>query len=308
VSGPDAGRAAVERAILEVTGRQHGVATRAQLLAAGLGPSAVDHRVAAGRLVAVYRGVYRVGPPVATWGREMAAVLACGPASALSHGSAACLLPILGDRRPPEVVEVTVWGGSRKRDGVRVHRVRDLPTDEITRVEGIPVTTPGRTIIDLAGVLDARELERAVIQAMALRETTRAKLLALTGRYPRRRGVARLRAILAPEAGPARTRSKAEEVFLKLIRDAGLRDPEVNVIVAGHRVDFVWRTERVVVEIDGITYHSLTGRIEADRLRDADLADAGFRVLRITWRRLQEKPLAALASVIRALDRAGQAR
>jgi very-short-patch-repair endonuclease len=316
--------AALERAVLQLAARQHSVVTRPQLLHVGLSPATIDRRLAAARLTAVHRGVYRVGPPVAPRAREMAAVLACGGASALarggtgaflparakptasSHGSAADLLRIVPGRRPRDPVEVSVQGSYRSREGILIHRVRFLPAGEITWVEGIPVTTPARTILDLAGSLPGRELERAVAEAIALRGTTSAALLALarSRRHALRPGVHRVRALLAGDTDPARTRSVAEERFLELVRTTGLPEPETNVRLGRYEVDFLWRALRLVVEIDGFVFHSAPGRAEADRRRDADLEAAGYHVLRFTWRELQNEPMVVLARLCRAMGKA----
>jgi very-short-patch-repair endonuclease/predicted transcriptional regulator of viral defense system len=314
--------AAVERAILQVAARQHGVVTRSQLVDAGLSLSSIDRRLAAGRLTGLHRGVYRVGPPVAPRTREMAAVLACGGATvlarghaaaevrgvaaALSHGSATELLRLFPDRRGRGPMEVSVAGSCRRHAGIHVHRVRALPADEVTWVEGIPVTTPARTILDMAPSLATRELERVVAEAIALRGTTPDGLLRLARslRHARRPGVHRVRALLGADSDPARTRSVAEERFLELVRKTDVPDPETDFRIGRYTVDFVWPNQRVVVEIDGFTYHSSPASLEADHRRDSDLDAAGFHVLRFTWRKIQKEPMKVVGRVCRAIGRA----
>lgn len=132
-----------------VAARQHGVVSRAQLLAIGLGSRAVESRLAAGRLHATYRGVYAVGHARVTMrARWMAAVLASGLAAVLSHRAAAALQNI----RRSEAIEVTTPQHRRARTGILLHQARLAP-DGITTVDGIPVTTVFRTLIDLAAVL-----------------------------------------------------------------------------------------------------------------------------------------------------------
>jgi very-short-patch-repair endonuclease len=97
--------------------------------------------------------------------------------------------------------------------------------------------------------------------------------------------------------------SQAEERFLELIRDAGLPQPEVNVELQGFTVDFFWRSERVVVEIDGYQYHSSRSAFERDRRKELVLDRAGLRVLRFTWSQMREEPLAVIASTVSALAR-----
>ena len=122
-----------------------------------------------------------------------------------------------------------------------------LERHEITKCEGIPITTPARTVLDLASVVSGRELEQALAQAERRNLASRTKLLALLARYPRRAGSGTLRRLLAGSEHPALTRSEAEERFLSLIRLAQLPAPEVNVRVDGFEVDFLWREQGLVV-------------------------------------------------------------
>ena len=283
--------------------RQHGVVTRAQLLAAGLMPDAVDHRLSVGRLRPLHQGVYLLGPILAPLAREMAALLACGPGAVLSHRTAAALWELLP--RDASIVEVSIPQNRRTtRPSVRAHAVQMLPADEVTRRHGLPVTAAGRTVLDLAGAAGSRELERALAHALRSGLTNSAELRALIARYRRRRGNGRLLRALGG-ADPAFTRSRAEDLFLALIRKARLAAPETNVQVAGHEVDFFWPAERFVVEIDGFAFHSSSEKFETDRSRDAELAAAGIRVIRVTWRQLVNEPEALLVRLSQALARTG---
>jgi very-short-patch-repair endonuclease len=138
-------------------------------------------------------------------------------------------------------------------------------------------------------VVRRRELERALAEAVAKRLAKHADMLELLGRHGQCPGAGRLRALLA-SGEPALTRSEAEEGFLTLIRKAQLRMPDVNVAVCGYEVDFFWRQEQFVVEIDGFAFHGTADRFESDRRRDAVLAAAGVRVMRVTWRQLEREP------------------
>src|SRR5215207_865540 len=149
---------------------QHGVVTRTQLLGFGLTPSAIKHRLSKGRLYRVGHAVYAVGRPELTqYGWWMAAVLSCGPQALLSHESAAALWAIRpepGLRTRSPRIDVSVPAHvSRRREGIRLHRRTDLPADDRARHEGIPVTSPARTLIDLGTRLRANQLEAAVNQA-----------------------------------------------------------------------------------------------------------------------------------------------
>lgn len=291
-----------ERRIRELAGRQHGVVGRAQLVEAGVAAHAIDYRVGTGRLQRVHAGVYRVGPLRSRHERDFAALLSCGSGSVLSHASAAPLLTIPVARRGDGPVEVTVVGRCRVRGpDVRVHRVAALEADETTVIDGLPVTTPARTLLDLAATLDARQLERAVAHALHQDLVNVEHLAAALTRHRGRAGSARLRALLGLEGGPAFTRSEAESRFLALIRKARLRAPAVNVRIQGLEVDFAWQAEKLIVEVDGFAHHASARAFETDRARDAVLAAAGFRVMRVTWRQLANDAAALLVRLGQAL-------
>jgi len=122
-------------------------------------------------------------------------------------------------------------------------------------------------------------------------------------RFRGRRGVTRLRRLIEGADHPMLTRSEAEERFLALVRAGELPPPEVNVLVDGYEVDFLWRDKGLVVEVDGFQFHSSRRAFERDRRRDADLQTAGFSVLRLTWRQVVDEPYATIARTARALSR-----
>lgn len=253
-----------------------------------------------GRLRPVQRGTYRVGPLDAHHEREMAAVLACGPGSVLSHRSAATLwglLPPPGDATP---VDVTVRARDRRRrPGVRLHRGPALGRSETTVVDVLPTATAARTLLDLGDELGSRELEGTLARAEREGLVTRRQLIAGVAR--RRRHVGPLRALLEPGMEAALTWSEAEQRLLELLRASRLPRPEGNVPVSGYEVDFLWRTQRLVVEVDGFAYHASRVRFERDRIRDARLAARGFRVVRVTWRQIVREPEATVARLAQAL-------
>jgi very-short-patch-repair endonuclease len=286
--------------VAAIATRQYGVVTIAQLREAGLTDRAIRRRVEAGRLKRIHRGVYLAGPVMPPRGREMAAVLACGPMAFLSHTSAAAVLRLL-DRPPADAIEVTVVGRNPgRKPGIRVHRVAALDARDRGRWRGIPVTSPARVLLDIAGIVDEWRLERAVAEAYALRLTSERQLEGLLARTGPHRGKAALRSIV--EGGkPALTRSEAEERLLALIREADLSRPEVNTMVGGFEVDFFWREHRLVVEVDGYAFHSSRAAFERDRRRDGALQAAGFHVIRLTWRQIVAESDATAALLARAL-------
>jgi very-short-patch-repair endonuclease len=283
-------------AIADIARRQHGVVGRAQLVTLGLGADAIDWRVRRRRLHTVHRGVYAVGHLGLTRnGRFMAAVLACGDGAALSHFSAAVLWEMLRDRAWP--VHVTAMQ-RRRVPGVRVHW--SPLDDERVRLDGIVVTTPARTLVDLADVAPRRLLERAIDEADYLR-------LDLGGLAPRhgRCGGGVLASVLAVHtAGSTRTRSELEEMFLRLCDSHGIPRPEVNVRIEGYECDFVWREAGLVVETDGGAAHGTARARERDRVKDARLLVAGWRVLRVTYVRLLGEPEAVAEDVRELLTQA----
>jgi len=293
----------LDAAIAALAQRQHGVVSRGQLAGLGLGRRAIGHRLECGRLHVLHRGVFAVGHRAlsreASW---IAAVLAVGPGGALSHRSAAALWGMRETARGR--VDVTVPRMLRSRSAIQVHLAR-LAADELTVARGIPVTIPARTLLDLAAVVGPRALERAIDEAEVLRLTSALSLADLVGRHPGRRGVPAIRRILdAGRVGATITRSELEDRLLALLDGAGLPRPDVNarVEIAGGWVeaDCVWRAGGLVVELDGYASHGTRSAFERDRARDRALQVAGWRVVRVTWRQLHERP-DAVASELRML-------
>jgi very-short-patch-repair endonuclease len=274
------------RRITALGERQHGVLTRQQLIELGLTDPGIVRRMRDGRLWRIHQGVYAVGRPTVTLkGRFIAAVLSCGPGAALSHIAAGVLLGVVKQRGPRIDVTVPRGGQRRRRGAVIIHRAA-LPDIDVTTKDGIRVTTPARTLIDLADVLTPRQLERALDEAHYLR-------LDLSDLRPRpgRRGSGLLARVLARhEHGTTRTRTDLEERMLDLCRRFGLPTPEVNTTIDGYEVDFLWRDQRLIVETDGWQAHGTRSAFESDRRRDADLVAAGWRVLRISYARLETEP------------------
>lgn len=276
-----------DRGIAALAGKQHGVVARAQLEDLGIGRGAIRHRVDCGRLQPLDRGVYAVGHRVLSrHGRWMAAVLAAGSDAALSHRAAAALWQIRPSDRP--AIDVTVPRKLLPRLGLHPHRAV-LPHDEITIKDNIPTTTPARTLLDLAGVLNRHALERALHQAETLHLADHTSLDELLNRHPNARGTKALRHILASQSlGTTVTRSELENDFIAFLAEADLPPRNVNTIIEGEEVDFAWREPRLVVELDGYDTHSTRQAFEDDRARDRKLQAAGWRVVRITWRQLHE--------------------
>jgi hypothetical protein len=279
---------ALDRVVASLADRQHGVVSRGQLLEAGVGRDAIRHRVARLRLHSLHRGVYAVGHRVLTPdGVRMAGVLAMGRDAVLSHRAAAAHHGL----RPFAGIDVTLERRRHRRPGIRVHQL-PLPADEVTAVRGVPVTTVPRTLFDLAAVLPRAQVERAINEADVQRLAGSLSLPDLVCRYPRRSGVAMIKAILRD--GAKVTRSELEVRFLSFLERAGLPIPEVNapLFLANRWIecDCVWPDRRVIAELDGWAAHGTPAAFERDRARDRMLHAQGWRLVRITWRQLHREP------------------
>ncbi len=293
-----------EKDVSAVAARQYALITREQLFSLGAGRDAIRRAVERGRLCRLHRAVYATTapsalPPLAI---ELAAVLACGSRAYLSHHSAA---HVWGFRvAPRDGVDVTVVARRPPtRNGIHIRRVADIDPADVRSHRGIPITSPARTLLDIAVDLTEREFERAFDEAIVRRVTSLAAVRAMLLVNGRRRGAQRIRALVSADRATTMTRSDAEEMFLGLVRDAKLPGPEINARIGRYEVDFCWRQERVVVEIDGHAFHSTRAALERDHGRDAELQQLGFIVIRVTWRQLRREPLRVVAWVASALSR-----
>jgi very-short-patch-repair endonuclease len=228
----------------------------------------------------------------------MAAVLTGGGRAVLSYRSAGQLWGLLP--RSGSAPEVTVPSAWRSRAGIVVHR-SVLPGDERAAVDGIPVTSVPRTLLDLAVVLTRPRLERALNEAEVRELTDVLSLPDLIARYPRRRGVANLRALLDAHNPGGITRSRLEERFLSFLDAHDLPRPRLNADLAlrgrFYEVDCLWQSHRLVVELDSRTFHDTDRAFEKDRERDRILLAEGWRVTRVTWRQLEDEPNAITADL-----------
>ena len=217
----------------------------------------------------------------------MAAVLACGSGTLLSHISATALHRLLSSAQATIDVAIPRRAGL-SRPGIRVHRSTCLTPADRTSVDGIPCTSVARTLLDLAEVTHRRVLERACDQAEVLRVLDMNAVRELLARREGQPGVRRLRAVLETgQVGVGILRSELEGRFVRLCRRHHLPPPEANVwmTVAGEemQVDFLWRNNRVIVEVDGFATHRTRQAFQRDRRRDQLLTSVGWRVIRFTW-------------------------
>ena len=259
---------------------QWGVLSTQELRDCGLSLDAIGVRVRNARLHPLHRGVYAVGHAnIPLEGHFLAAVKASD--GVLSHYSAATLYGLVTwDHRYPEVITTA----KRAHTGIRAHRSSMLEVQDVTRHKGIPITTPARTLVDLAGQLNYRPLRRAVREAQR-KLVTIPQLVDTLDRLGPRRGTANLTKILA--TGHAPTRSELEDTVLDLIVRAGFQRPDINkpIRLQGHTIvpDFRWPGEKLTIEADGAEWHDDRLTREDDAERQAILEAHGDRVLRITW-------------------------
>jgi Transcriptional regulator, AbiEi antitoxin/Protein of unknown function (DUF559) len=287
--------------VAELAGRQWGVVARRQLLSAGVSSSTVGRMVRSGWLTPLHPGVYLVaGQPLTQPARWMAAVLAAGDGALLSHTSAATLWEIIEPIGGP--THVTVGAGRQRQRGIIFHRSRDLGSWRTVH-KRIPVTAPSRTLLDLAAILSPRRLERALETVDRLGLLDQPELSRLCEASRGRKGTAQLRSLLAHHRPLPDTRSDLERRFLRFCREVGLPPPAVNVPLLGFEVDCLWPAERVAVELDSYEFHRSRVSFESDRRRDSRLQSAGYRVVRVTHRRLTNDAASMLAELRALLGR-----
>ena len=214
----------------------------------------------------------------------MAAVLACGPGALLSHRSAADLW---GLRQNSQWIEVTVRHGNRGGSGITVHTTRGLTERDRAVVDGIPVTSVARTLLDLSAVVRPNDLEVAIDRAERQRLLDLRAVEDTLDRARGKRGARAFRLAIASYE-PSTQKSELERRFRELVEGArDMPDPSFNAITQGerraHEVDAIWRGQRLIVELDGFAFHRTRRDRERDAATDADLELAGYEVLRLTW-------------------------
>ncbi len=263
----------------------------------------MEHRIDSGRLHRVDRGVYAVGRPQLTrHGRWMAAVLRCGTEAVLSHEPGAVLLGIRRTSSGPIHISVPARF-TRLQPGVEVHR-RSLTPDDVTVREGIPVTSPICTLIDLAARIGRDRLEAAINQADKLDLVDPEALRCALDTMPPRPGSRALRETLDRRTFTL-TDSELERRFLPIARRAGLSQPRTGCHLNGFDVDFYWPDLGLVVETDGLRYHRTPAQQARDRVRDQAHAAAGLTPLRFTRAQVRYEPdhaQATVTAVARRLD------
>jgi predicted transcriptional regulator of viral defense system len=296
-----------DRAIAALAARQHGVVARRQLLAAGLSPEMLRGRIRSQRLLLLHRGVYAVGHARLTRdGHRVAALHAAGPGAALSHREAGALHALL-----PSGVRMEVTTPNQRRvPGIVVYRAR-LDRADVTTVDGLPVTTVARTLVDLAGVVPRERLRKTLEEAERSHRLDVRAIEAVLARTRGRNGSGheRIRHGLTELAatGTSITRSMLERGFLALLDAHALPRPTTNAWAEAMEVDAVWPAVRLAVELDGWNAHKTRDAFQRDRTRSNDLQAAGWTILRFTHADVVHRPDETAARLARVLAQAAAA-
>jgi len=291
----------VERAIAALARRQGGHVTRGQLAALGLERHEIDYRLKRGTLILVFAGVYAVGHlPTNPIDRAYGALLACGSGAALSHRSAGSLWGIWKDWR--FALEV-VTAADRRRQGVIVHRSASLTPADFRTERGLRVTSPARTLLDVAPRLPERRLVRATNELRLADRLTLGQLRDVCDRFPRSAGAAMLRSVL-DRSQTEPTRSDLEDDFPPFAAAHALPRYVMNRHICGYRVDVFFPAERLVLEIDSWKFHQSREAFERDRRQDADILEyEGIPTVRTTWTRLSREAAREAARLALILER-----
>jgi hypothetical protein len=284
----------------ELAAQQHGIVTRRQLLALGFGRRSIEHRLARGRLFPVSLGVYAVGWPAHDRRRRwMAAVLAGGDDAALSHRSAAALWEIGNEAGR---IEISVRRRCElRRPGIRFRGRPSLGPDAIVRHDGIPVTPPAQTLVDLATELDAVALERAVNDADKRDLIDPELLREEVDRHRGEPGIRPLRRLL-DRLFFRLSDSDLEIYFRRIVGAAGLPTPLTKQRVNGFEVDFFWPDLGLVVETDGLRYHRTPSAQLRDARRDRAHVMTGMTPLRFTHFEVRYEPGRVRAALVETIS------
>lgn len=284
-----------------LAGRQHGVISIRQLQRLGYSHSSVRRAVESGRLHRLHHGVFSVGHTnLSLNGRCLAAVLASGPGSRLSHYSAGWLLGLISTRPVP--VHVTTPVRRKRRDAVRIHHSGTLVDVDGALERGIPVTSIARTALDLAAVMRFRNLCRLIRRAEELRVFDLSDFRSVLARNRGHRGAYPLERALAIYEPPCLTRSELERDFVRLVERAGLPRAITAFNVAGYELDVYWPELCFAVELDVYATHGAHEPFEEDRLRDEDLKLAGVELTRVTGVRFEREPRQVIERIGRLLE------
>ena len=236
-----------------------------------------------------------VHPLVEPWAAETAALLYAGDNAVLSHETAAA---VWGWPSPSFVVITLIGRKVESQPQLRQHRVKAVDIRDLRIHHGFPVTSPARTLIDCA---TGPGIDRLLNEARALKLVTDSEIQRAMERCPGRKGVKALRALLEAEKESGFTRSEAERVLKRIVRESGIERPIFNTYVKGVEVDAYWPAHNLVIEVDGYQTHGHYQAFQRDRAKANRLVSAGFVVLRFTWHQLTQRPMQVVAEIVRTL-------
>ncbi len=290
-----------ELRIRTVAELQGGRVTREQLRGLGLTDDAIKHQITRGFLIRVHRGVFAVGHlPSQPLARAHAALLAVGDRSALGFNSAGTYWEVFDHWRFPLEVITPL---KRRPSGIIVHHCTTLTRADIHREHGLRVTSAARTALDLIPRLNDRRANRMVRDLRIRRRLTREQLRRVIAANPKHPGARRLTYSLAGSQREP-TRSELEDAYLRIVKRFNLPIPEINEHVHGHRVDFLYREHRLIVEVDGYDAHSDPRQFAEDRRRDREILIAtGISTIRFTYDDCLDTPEVVATTVTAALAR-----
>lgn len=302
--------------ISTLASRQDGVLTRRQLIAAGVDAHKVDSRVKNRVLRKLYAGVYAFGHDRLTpLARQRAAVMAGGPNAVLSHRAAASLLGLLPPNGKLEVIRSSSPDRHRPppahasraiHPGLTIHRTRSLAATEVTSRHGIPVTSPVRTVINLAERESPKTLDLAIRRGVADKILEIGELARAVDRCRGRKGIAKLRKVLEKwNPGKLLTRSELESKMSDIFVDHGIPAPIINDRRAGYEIDFQWDGSNILVEGDGGMFHLSPADRNRDYRKMLDLAASGHTVVRITDNMVLNEPRKIGITVRKLLEEEG---
>lgn len=303
--------------MLPETGRSAGIVTTAELLASGESKDQIEALLNRGALIKIARGVYANAELTRKYNdliggqdllRAVAALAVVGDDATISYQSAAQLYDVALLRRPGNTVTLTCRPehSRRGRTGIRV-RSADLPADHVNTKPGFRVTTPARTVIDLARILDFKAGVVSADSALHKKLTTKDELHKIITACPRRQGIKRAREVIAFADG--RAESALESIARVVFADASLPPPDLQVwLGAGAepvgRVDFYWKQYRTIAEVDGDAKYDLDpARARAQLQRDRLLRRDGYEVVHFTWDEITRQPELVAATIRQAFRR-----
>jgi very-short-patch-repair endonuclease len=298
----------IEAKIAALAATQHGVFSRAQVLALGATDSHLKHGVDKGRYVRLQRAVLAITATVPSFEQRVMAACLAREGTFASHRAAARLWRLAGIDEAP--VELTTIADRRGGADVTVHRTQTLPACDLTTIGSIPVTAPVRTLLDLAAVVDDARLEIALDDTIRRGLTSMARLRWRLNQLGRkgRDGTAAMKRVLDLRTNGPVAESALETRVVRALRSAGVPAPrrQYRISHAGltlARVDLAWPAQRVAMEVDSYRYHSGRHEWERDLARRNSLEAAGWKVIHVTAQQLRTGRTQLMAQLSALLDR-----